>query len=66
MLYFLLRVAILTYLYGCAANVNHQVVPGMKELRATAIEGQNIQVDKYRPLRANGETEYDETTGADR
>jgi len=42
---------------------HRDVVPGMKELRATAIEGQNIQVDKYRPLRANGETEYDETTG---
>ena len=43
----------------------HQdVVPGMKKLKELQLDGQNIKVDRYRPLQQGGSTAYDVVTGA--
>lgn len=41
---------------------NSEVVPGLKQLKATQVSGQNIRAERYRPLQVQGDSAYDSIT----
>jgi len=41
---------------------NSEVLPGLKQIKAIQVSGQNIKAERYRPLQVQGDSAYDTTT----